>query len=395
MSSENLQKACNKKGLFPPCDHSAYRDGHCVLVTGGWHLSYPGHGRSHGIPQDKVKDTFFYTSNRGRSLYNTGRTHRWSTTKDKNKYTYCASKTMWVGGKTLHRVPFRGVATRVNAYTACQKYNMVPVLDHNHYKHYGREAWGYQHWHFSHPHHNMHYGIPIYKVSGAYFYTGGAHHGWMLQNRGYGRGHRWSGSGDKNGETFCVNWVRNTVAGKTQWVGMQFQHWYIGDRGRGHFDINNVHHHHHYTPQLLIRRDSRFFRRHRVGRAPNGWRHHGQTSHNIRLGNWFIGARDHHHFVISKITTGICQFLVRHDSIVFAGHKHGRAGNNWRHTGKSHHVLEFGQWLVGPKDDNHFAITHKPTGTCTTLIRHDGYIFFSHEHGTAHHHWRLNPGMVG
>ena len=73
-------------------------------------------------------------------------------------------KTMWVGGKTLVRVPFRGVATRVNAYVACQKYNMVPVLDHSHYKHYGREAWGYRGWHFSHPHHNMHYGVPIYKV---------------------------------------------------------------------------------------------------------------------------------------------------------------------------------------------------------------------------------------
>merc|ERR1711998_420531 len=90
MSSANIQKACNAKGMYPPCDHSHY---------------------------------------------NAGSSHRWSNGNDKNGHTYCASKTMWVGGKTLVRVPFRGVATRVNAYVACQKYNMVPVLDHSHYKH--------------------------------------------------------------------------------------------------------------------------------------------------------------------------------------------------------------------------------------------------------------------
>lgn len=144
MSSANIQKACNAKGMYPPCDHSHYKDGYCILVTGGWHLSHPHHDRHYGIPLHLVKGTFFYTSNRGRSLYNTGSSHRWSNGNDKNGHTYCASKTMWVGGKTLVRVPFRGVATRVNAYVACQKYNMVPVLDHSHYKHYGREGWGYR-----------------------------------------------------------------------------------------------------------------------------------------------------------------------------------------------------------------------------------------------------------
>merc|ERR1712070_144271 len=364
-------------------------------VTGGWHLSHPHHDRHYGIPLHLVKGTFFYTSNRGRSLYNTGSSHRWSNGNDKNGHTYCASKTMWVGGKTLVRVPFRGMANRVNVYAACQSYNMVPVLDHAHYKHYGREAWAYQHWHFSHPHHNMHYGIPIYKVSGAYFYTGGAYWGRTLQNRGYRRGHRWSGNHDKNGETFCVNWKRNTVAGKTNWVGFQMGSWYIGDRGHGHFVINQPHHHHHYLPQMLIRRDSRVYRRHRVHRPSNGWRHHGQTSYNIRLGNWYIGQRDGHHFVISKITTSLCQFLVRYDSILFFHPKHGRAGNNWRHHSRSDHVLEFGQWLVGPRDDNHFGITHKPTGPCTFLIRHDGVVYYSHDSGKAPHGWRLHPSQVG
>ncbi len=38
MNSPNIRKACANKGMKPMCDHSSYRDGHCVLVGENWHF---------------------------------------------------------------------------------------------------------------------------------------------------------------------------------------------------------------------------------------------------------------------------------------------------------------------------------------------------------------------
>jgi len=205
MSSTNIRKACNAKKLVPACDHTGYNDGYCVPF-GHWHLSYPGHDRQHGIPVSKARGAFFYTSHHSRSLYNTGRTHRWSSGNDRNGYTYCVSSTFSWHGKKLYRVPFRGVARRHEMKRACRSLGMRPVCDHKHYWHHGvhdkRSVWTAGHWHFSHPHHDRHHKVPVYKVRGAYFYVGHVNHGWALQNTGHT--HRWANGNDRNGQTFCT-----------------------------------------------------------------------------------------------------------------------------------------------------------------------------------------------
>merc|ERR1711871_456302 len=161
-------------------------------------------------------------------------------------------------------------------------------------------------------------------------------------------------------------------------------HWVIGDKGSGHFLINKPNYD--SGRQLLIRHDSKLFHKmagnkQHHGAASANWRHHGKTNDNIQLGSWFIGQRDGNHFVISKGST--CQFLVRHDHMLWYTQKHGAASAGWRHTGPSANVLQFGDWLVGEKDANHFVISHIPSGTCTFLIRHDSRVFYTSDAGIA------------
>lgn len=170
-------------------------------------------------------------------------------------------------------------------------------------------------------------------------------------------------------------------------------HWVLGDMGTGHFVVNKVSGG--SRPQMLIRQDSYMFRSHKSGRAPNEWRHAGQTAGNMRLGNWFIGEKDSGHFVISQINTAICQFLMREDSRAFYDPKAGRAPNEWRHAGASSNVLAVGDWLVGPKDDGHFVISHRPSSTCTFLIRNDGYVFYTGDHGKAPDSWTIFSASMG
>merc|ERR1711998_592330 len=161
--------------LSPACDHSAYNDGYCIPF-GHWHLSYPGHDRQHGIPVSKARGAFFYTSHHSRSLYNTGRTHRWSSGNDRNGYTYCVSSAFSWRIKKLYRVPVRGQMRAPYIVAACQRLGMRPVIDHGHYyRHCGvdkSKTWMAGNWHFSHPHHDRHYGVPAFKVKGAFFYVG-------------------------------------------------------------------------------------------------------------------------------------------------------------------------------------------------------------------------------
>jgi hypothetical protein len=62
-------------------------------------------------------------------------------------------------------------------------------------------------------------------------------------------------------------------------------------------------------------------------------------------------------------------------------------------------VLELGDWLFGPKDDPHFVISHRQTGTATFLIRIDGHVFYAKDAGLAPAEWTIaavpNPVGVG
>jgi hypothetical protein len=54
----------------------------------------------------------------------------------------------------------------------------------------------------SYPPHNDNKGVPRAKTIGAYFYSGNNNGQWSLLNQGYT--HRWSGTKDHNGDTYCV-----------------------------------------------------------------------------------------------------------------------------------------------------------------------------------------------
>ena len=171
----------------------------------------------------------------------------------------------------------------------------------------------------------------------------------------------------------------------------QYGNWIIGDKGGGHFVINSPNRD--PLPQLLIRQDSMLFRAAQSGLAPATWGWNSPNTDSVRLGEWIMGEKANGHFVIAKRNSGICQFLVRSDSMIFV-HRTGKAPSTWRHHGPSATVLQFGDWLVGPRDNNHFVISHTRTHITQFLIRHDGLSFFDHESGIAPTEWALRalPG---
>jgi len=175
----------------------------------------------------------------------------------------------------------------------------------------------------------------------------------------------------------------------------QYGNWIIGDKGEGHFVINSPNRD--PLPQLLIRQDSMLFRAARWGLAPATWGWNSPNTDSVRLGEWIMGEKGEkegfNHFVIAKRNSGICQFLVRSDSMIFVL-RTGKAPDTWRHHGPSATVLQFGDWLVGPRDNNHFVISHTRTHITQFLIRHDGLSFFDHEWGIAPTEWALRalPG---
>jgi len=92
MTSPNILQACKAKHMTPVCDHKAYHDGKC-LSFGHWHMSHPSHDRQHRISVRKVMGAYFYCGQRngGRTLFNTGFTHKWSRSgRDRDGDTYCA-----------------------------------------------------------------------------------------------------------------------------------------------------------------------------------------------------------------------------------------------------------------------------------------------------------------
>merc|ERR1712022_31999 len=56
MNRHNLLHACRRLKLVPLCDHPHWNDNQCYVADGqtSWHLSYPPHDRSHGIPVNEV-----------------------------------------------------------------------------------------------------------------------------------------------------------------------------------------------------------------------------------------------------------------------------------------------------------------------------------------------------
>lgn len=172
----------------------------------------------------------------------------------------------------------------------------------------------------------------------------------------------------------------------------KYGNWIMGDKGDGHFVINSPNKD--PLPQLLIRVDSMLFRAARDGLAPAtyGWNRPNKDS--VQLGEWIMGERTNGQFVIAKRNSGICQFLLRSDSMIFTAHYGSKADSAWRHHGPSATVLQFGDWLVGPKDQYHFVISDTRSHITQFMIRHDGMSFFDYEDGKAAVGWALTamPG---
>jgi hypothetical protein len=129
-------------------------------------------------------------------------------------YQFCTKKdyagdSFTYNGFDFTRVPVKGMMTSETILQACARKGLRPVCDHLSYTDGKcRMAASYS-FHMSYPAHNDQYGVPREKVLGAYFYSGKANGQWSFLNMGYT--HRWSGTKDINGDTFCVKKADETL----------------------------------------------------------------------------------------------------------------------------------------------------------------------------------------
>jgi hypothetical protein len=220
MNSVNIANACTRAKMKPLCDHQSYSDGKCELLGGNWHFSHPSHNRRHKVPVENVQGSFFYcgNSNRGKSLMNTGKTHKWTTGRERGGYTFCVRRlrkfpnSFMFNGFKLSRTQFKGAATSSNLLRACRKRRMVPVCDHSSYANGECQMVGgtRSNWHISHGQHDKRHKLDPAKISGAYFYTANANHNRALQQSA--NGHRWTNNNDRNGgDTFCTTAPRTKM----------------------------------------------------------------------------------------------------------------------------------------------------------------------------------------
>jgi hypothetical protein len=210
MYSDNIFATCKQHGMMPACDHPSYVDGRCALIRKrNVHFSHPSHAQG-DVPRSTMYNTFFYCgrANGQRSLYNTGRSHRWSNNNDRNGYTFCTlppRKPNWrrvlmrYHGLKVHKVRVNGLVNSDSILSACRRHRLIPACNHQSYAD-GRCALlirGGRHLSY-----NRHHSLNRNKLDRTFTYCGRANHGRALQN--WRNTHRWSGAGDFYGDTLCV-----------------------------------------------------------------------------------------------------------------------------------------------------------------------------------------------
>ena len=213
-NSANIMAACKAKGLLTPCDNPSYNDGKCVTAFAGGHLSYPPQNSANKLLFEK----FFYcgTANGVQSLYNTGSTHRWSTSSDANGVTLCVdwpkesqAKVDW-NGWTFIPTNVTGKMTSANIYATCKAARLETPCDHPEYSdgqcvtvftgHLSLTA--------------SHSGFSL--TDNKCFYAGTQSSGMSLCSTV--SSHRWATTDNENGETLCV--TGNALKQKPQnWNG--------------------------------------------------------------------------------------------------------------------------------------------------------------------------------
>ena len=234
-TAHNLLRACHQVGGIPPCDHSHYNDGKCIVTPASMrrHLSHPAHSEHiswpGGNPAKMFRYAHFYTGHSyggSKSLYNTGGTHRWSTAA--NGWTVCLGRKSMLPnrnrkafnnrrvnrvrlqakafGKYWARVSFVGPAISPNLITACKRVGGEPACDHSNYQD-GRcfvADINLSH-HLSHPSHverrNWPPGNAYQMFRNANMYCGHANHQKSLFS--VSNTHAWSAR--NGGDTICVS----------------------------------------------------------------------------------------------------------------------------------------------------------------------------------------------
>ena len=217
-NSANILAACKAKGLLTPCDTPGYNDGNCVTAyaNNGNHLSYPPQNGNVNMLFGK----FFYcgTANGVQSHYNTGTSHRWSTSSDTNGFTLCVdwpkesqAKVDW-NGWTFIPTNVTGKMTSANIYATCKAARLETPCDHQDYSdgqcvtvftgHLSQTA--------------SHSGFSL--TDNKCFYAGTQSSGMSLCSTAQGNSHRWATTDNENGETLCV--TGNALRQKPQnWNG--------------------------------------------------------------------------------------------------------------------------------------------------------------------------------
>ncbi len=162
--------------------------------------------------------------NRDWALQNSGNTHRWSNSRDRDGDTFCMKpererKTFSYRNYVFHRVRVSGTMNKDNILKACQSRKMRPVCDHSSYSD-GKCRVISHAWHFSYYPHVKSHKLPQWKLLGAYIYSSNANRNWALMNDG--RKHRWSNGNDKNGDTFCVQRLKKLEEYSFTWNNHKF-----------------------------------------------------------------------------------------------------------------------------------------------------------------------------
>jgi len=107
------------------------------------------------------------------------------------------------GGLWWYKVQVKGLMNAANILTACKKHGLKPACDHTAYSDGVCVNSNYnQGRHLSYPPHALE-GWQNSFFPGMYLYCGYANGGWPLQNTG--STHRWSGYGEENRMTACVD----------------------------------------------------------------------------------------------------------------------------------------------------------------------------------------------
>lgn len=209
-NNANILKACKAIKMKPVLNYGSWADSQSLLAGGNTYWSYPPHVKSMAGQKyvEKTIDSWWYSGrgNPNRALFNTGKTHRWSSARDKGGECFCgkrlSNKPFTWANRNFKRVPVKGLMSSENIAKACGAKNLKPVCAHSSYYDGVCEIFG--NWWISHGSTAKKKGLSIGYIAGAYFYVGRNYRKTRSMQNAWNT-HRWNTANrDKDGETICV-----------------------------------------------------------------------------------------------------------------------------------------------------------------------------------------------